>query len=428
MSNLADFDVVVVGGGVAGSITALLLARYNFSVLLVERANEGASKAMSGGRLYAHCLQKIFPDFSERAPFEREIIEERLSILSTDSGTTLSYRHPAFGDKQTSFSVLRAKLDPWLMQEAEIAGVQLLAGAFVEKLHIEDNEVCGVCIGGEVIRSSVVILAEGCNSLLAEQHQLIIRTAPENMSIGIKEIIALPRSEIDARFSLEGAQGVAWLLAGEKLFGKRAEGFLYTNQDCLSLGVVGRLNEAENNLSTQLEYFKSHPMISPLIRGGELMEYAAKPIPEAMAFNPKQKLYGNSYLIVGDAAGFCLFNGVTIRGMDLAVLSAQAAAETLTHARDRNDFTSASLSEYAENLKKTHLFSTMESAKNIGHWLDKSPHFFSQYPEHFQKELCRLFAIDGAPPQKPATQLIRMLKAFGFLRLLTDMKNFFSVK
>ncbi len=50
------------------------------------------------------------------------------------------------------------------------------------------------------------------------------------------------------------------------------------------------------------------------------------------------QLVNDGVMIVGDAAGFCLNLGFTVRGMDLAIASAQAAATTVIAAKERADF------------------------------------------------------------------------------------------
>lgn len=82
-----------------------------------------------------------------------------------------------------------------------------------------------------------------------------------------------------------------------------------------------------------LEDFKQHPTIRPLIAGGVLLEYSAHMVPEGgLAMVPK--LVDDGVMIVGDAAGFCLNTGFTVRGMDLAIASAEAAAQTAIAAKN----------------------------------------------------------------------------------------------
>ena len=50
-------------------------------MLLIERGADAGAKNMTGGRIYTHSLEAVFPDFSEEAPLERKITTERISCL-----------------------------------------------------------------------------------------------------------------------------------------------------------------------------------------------------------------------------------------------------------------------------------------------------------------------------------------------------------
>ena len=51
------FDVIVVGGGLAGSAAAYALAKAGVEVAVIERGESCGSKNMTGGRLYGHSLK-----------------------------------------------------------------------------------------------------------------------------------------------------------------------------------------------------------------------------------------------------------------------------------------------------------------------------------------------------------------------------------
>ena len=85
------FDVIIVGGGITGCVAAYLLAQAEMEVLVVERAEEAGQKAVTGGRMYGHAMEKIFPGFGEEAPVERKIVRERISFLAEETATTLEY-------------------------------------------------------------------------------------------------------------------------------------------------------------------------------------------------------------------------------------------------------------------------------------------------------------------------------------------------
>lgn len=71
-----DFDVIVIGAGIAGCVTAYQLALAGHSVVLIERGETPGSKNLSGGVLYCRSMLEVFPDLLTEAPVERKIHAE----------------------------------------------------------------------------------------------------------------------------------------------------------------------------------------------------------------------------------------------------------------------------------------------------------------------------------------------------------------
>ena len=139
------FDAIVVGAGVAGTVAGYVMAQAGLDVLVIERGNSAGSKNMTGGRLYAHSLERIMPGFAQEAPLERKVTREKISFLTEESAVTLDFhREKADAPTQDSYTVLRNRLDPWLMDKAEQAGVQFIPGVRVDALIREGNKVTGV--------------------------------------------------------------------------------------------------------------------------------------------------------------------------------------------------------------------------------------------------------------------------------------------
>ena len=78
------FDAIVVGAGVAGCVAAYVLAKEGLDVLVIERGNYAGSKNMTGGRLYAHSLERVMPGFAEEAPVERLVTREKISFIAVN--------------------------------------------------------------------------------------------------------------------------------------------------------------------------------------------------------------------------------------------------------------------------------------------------------------------------------------------------------
>ena len=215
------FDAIVVGAGVAGCVAAYVMANAGLNVLVIERGNFAGSKNMTGGRLYAHSLEKIMPGFAQQAPIERKVTHEKISFLTDDSAVTIDYQAEQHSSPmQQSYTVLRSKFDQWLMGQAEATGAQFIAGILVDELVIKEGRVIGIKAGEDIIEASVTILAEGVNALLSQSIGKGLDSSPGNLAIGVKELIELPQQQLEDRF-FDSLRGVgAWEILAKLLAGQ----------------------------------------------------------------------------------------------------------------------------------------------------------------------------------------------------------------
>lgn len=415
------FDAIIVGAGLAGSVAALVLAREGADVLVIERGNSAGAKNVTGGRIYAHSLERIIPGFAETAPVERRITHEKLAFMTEKGAMTMDYLNADEASaSQVSYSVLRSKFDAWLMAQAEEAGAQLITGIRVDNVVQRDGKVVGVEADGDILEAKVVILADGVNSLLAEKLGMAKRVDAANVAVGVKELIELPKSVIEDRFQLQGNEGAACLFAGSPTDGLMGGGFLYTNEDTLSLGLVcglHHLKDARKSVPQMLEDFKQHPAVAPLIAGGKMVEYSAHVVPEA-GMNMQPELIGDGVLIAGDAAGMCMNLGFTIRGMDLAVAAGEAAAKAVLSAKQNNDFSRNGLASYRQHLDNGPM-RDMRMYQRLPAFLD-NPRMFTRYPEMVVGVARDLFTIDGSAPVPMRKKILQHAKKVGFINLMKD--------
>lgn len=415
------FDAIIVGAGLAGSVAALVLAREGADVLVIERGNSAGAKNVTGGRIYAHSLERIIPGFAETAPVERRITHEKLAFMTEKGAMTMDYLNADEASaSQVSYSVLRSKFDAWLMAQAEEAGAQLITGIRVDNVVQRDGKVVGVEADGDILEAKVVILADGVNSLLAEKLGMAKRVDAANVAVGVKELIELPKSVIEDRFQLQGNEGAACLFAGSPTDGLMGGGFLYTNEDTLSLGLVcglHHLKDARKSVPQMLEDFKQHPAVAPLIAGGKMVEYSAHVVPEA-GMNMQPELIGDGVLIAGDAAGMCMNLGFTIRGMDLAVAAGEAAAKAVLSAKQNNDFSRNGLASYRQHLDNGPM-RDMRMYQRLPAFLD-NPRMFTRYPEMVVGVARDLFTVDGSAPVPMRKKILQHAKKVGFINLMKD--------
>ncbi|WP_373822015.1 FAD-dependent oxidoreductase [Veillonella sp.] len=415
------FDVIIVGGGLAGGAAAYRLARSGVKVLLIERGSYAGAKNMTGGRLYTHSLEKLIPTFRTCAPLERKVTKEKISILTKTAGTTVEYLNDSTAPEEESYIVLRAKFDQWLVEMAEKAGAMVINHIQVTELIREGYEIIGVRCGEDEVYADVTILADGVNSLLAEKHKLREPVKAEQSAVSCKEVYTLPKGALEERFGLGASDGAAWLCLGEMTHGQLGGGFIYTNKDSVSVGLVvglGEIGEADVSIEEMMEEFTNHPTIAPLLKDGKLEERSGHVVPEA-GLAGLSTLSGNGYMIVGDAAGFCINLGYTVRGMDFAISTGMMAADTYLEARDVGDFSSAMLKRYDIQVKDSYVGKDLHLYRHFPEFLDNK-RIFKDYPEMVNNIMHEVFAVngDGATPLVP--RLLKQIKHVGLQNIIAD--------
>jgi electron transfer flavoprotein-quinone oxidoreductase len=393
-----DFEVIVIGAGIAGCVTAYQLARQGRSVLLIERGEEPGSKNLSGGVLYCRGIQQVFPDFLAEAPVERRITRNYINFLNADSSVAIDYKDARLADPVNAVTVLRAKLDPWLAARCEEAGAMIMPGVRVDRVLTEGTRVVGVQAGDDELRSKVVVAADGVNSFIAKEAGLREKEPLNHLAVGVKSVISLPRETIEARFNLTGDEGAAFAVVGDCTEGVGGGGFLYTNLDSLSVGIVVRLDDltAKKKVVTDVfDHFLEHQFIAPYLEGGELLEYGCHLVAEG-GLHMIGEIVTDGMVVVGDAAGLTLNTGLTVRGMDLAAGSAVAAAGAIGTALDAKDVSKAGLAGYREKLFASWVGRDMKTYAKAPGFLEVE-RMYKQYGELLANVLYGAFNLDTQP-------------------------------
>lgn len=416
------FDVIVVGAGLAGCVAGYMLANQGLEVLVIERGDTPGSKNMTGGRLYAHSLEKIIPGFAKEAPVERKVVKEMITMMTPESSVSFDFQSTLLvGEQKESFTVVRAEFDRWLAEKAEEAGAIIASGVRVDDLLYKDGKIAGVIAGEDEMEADVVILADGVNSLLAQKANLKQELKPSQVAVGLKEIIELPASVIEDRFNLREGEGAARLFVGDCTKGRVGGGFLYTNKNSISLGLVFTLADligSDQKIPEMLDSFKQHPSIQPLIKGGNVVEYSGHLVPEA-GLSMIPKLYADNVLVVGDAAGLVINVGYTVRGMDLAIASGEAAALAVLEAKEKGDFSANSLAKYKKLLDDSFVMKDLQAAHKFPEFMENH-RLFNEYPKLTEDIMSDLFTIDGNPAKPMMSRMIRHVKKIGVGNLIKD--------
>lgn len=415
MTEKIQFDLIVVGAGMAGSTAAAIAAREGLNVAVIERGQKPGAKNYFGGALYTHALQEIYPDFFDRKPpLERPVTETGFWFLSEDGlvKATVQGGH-VDNDPIDAYVALRAEFDLWWAEQAAAEGAFFIPKTLVTDFLYEGNQVVGVKTDrpeGDVY-APVVIVCEGVNNLLTQKLGLIDHDLKiSKTALAVKQLISLPTKDINARLGLpDSKHGMAISVVGDVSLGMPGLGFLYTTKSALSLGVgvtLDALQETQIKPYELLQRYLEHPAIAPIIKDGQLMEYGAHLIPEG-GWTTMPKLYTDGAMVAGDAAS--MVNAIHWEGTNMAITAGKQAALTAIEAHQKNDFSAQTLSGYQDRLKETFVLKDLKQYRKMSAFLKNHSEFMDVYPAFLNDALGMFFTGFGKPKGKLYKDIFRSL-------------------
>jgi len=413
VGNDNEFDVIVVGAGPAGTTASLILAQAGLNVVQLERGATAGNKNVFGGIMFTSVLNRLIPNFWEQAPVERHIKGAKIYLISPDNAVSIGveseeHNKPPYNN---SFTVSRARFDQWYATKAEEAGALLLTNTVVDDLLWYRGKVIGVRARGEDgdLYANAVIVADGVNSILAEKAGLRKPYAPKQVSLGIKEIIELPRSVIEERFNLSGDEGTELkYIAGDATQGIWGGGNIYTNLESLSLVTwvaLDPLMKSNIKVTDMFERFKAHPFVRNYIKGGNVVEYQAHLAPDG-GYDYTPKYFTNGLMIAGDAARF-LNASIHYEGTNFAMASGEAAALAFLEAKKNNDFSEKSLSYYQKLLNNSFVMKDLKRYRKMNVFAEKNPEFFGPFFDVVTQAAVDYFTVKEVPKRTQDWQMIK---------------------
>jgi electron transfer flavoprotein-quinone oxidoreductase len=435
MPSTDAFDVIVVGAGPAGLSAAYVASRAGLSTVVLERGNFPGSKNLFGGILFTPELQKLIPAFLEEAPLERHIARKKFSFLTPDAELTLDlwsgkYNVAPFNH---SFTVMRSKFDRWFSTKVEAAGAQIIPGVVIDDFVWKDSQVIGVKARGEnegqydELHAGLVICAEGANSLLAEKSGLRSgksRMSPGNRTVAVKEVVQLTREKVEDRFNVRGNEGTAVVYLGDPVKGALGTGFLYTYKDSIAIGLGCEMQDLiDRKLAPYdlLDHFKAHPVVAPLIEGGQIIEYSTHMIPED-TYDVLPSVAASGLMLAGDCAGF-INNSLFQEGTNMAMASGIFAGETAVEAKQKSDYSGQNLSKiYLSKLENSFVLKDMYQYRDFMGLLRERRDLIGKYPELAIEFLVNYFTVDGRSKKEMKKETLKNIrKKINIFKVLSDM-------
>ncbi len=380
-------DVLFVGGGPANLAGALrltqLVAHHNQRVsrgggagrtlepriALIEKGCDVGAHAVSGAMFDPVALEELLPDYLDRGfPFSRRVSRHDFRYLVTEGGIRIPDLLLPWARRQgRCYLGSLQKLNLWLAEQVEAAGVYVFNETCGVDILYDGARVCGVRTGdkgveagggkkanyepGTAIRARVTVFGEGAYGTLSEDliHRFKLRAGrpPQSYALGVKELIRVERT---------GAPGAAIRTVGYPL-GPRVfgGGFCYgLGEHHFAVGMVCGLDwdDPQMDVQAQLQRLKKHPSIQRFIKGGKVVAYGAKTLPEGGYF-AVPRLVVDGAVLVGDSAG--LVNVPAGKGIHYAMKSGMLAAETICEALVDGDTSAARLSAYEARLADSYV-------------------------------------------------------------------------
>jgi len=311
-------DVIVIGGGPAGSYTAARLAEYGLKVAVLEQKQKFGGDVCCAGIISTKCL-------------ERFAIDENLIIKQLNGARVYSPEDneiELWRKKPQACLIDRAAFDLSLVKRAMASGTEYILGACVNRIDV-GRDVLEVSYeseeGNKTIKAKAAVVACGFNQKLLDSLKLGVI---EDLVTGVQTEVEIEEDKgVEVYTGHEIAPGFfGWLVPYSK---KKAR-----------LGLLVRKNP-KKHLERLLERLK---------RQGKVTGESGKPGYRRIPLKTLPRTYGRRLLVVGDAAG--QVKPTTGGGIYFGLIAAEMAAARLNRAISEDDLSARALAGYQTEWKK----------------------------------------------------------------------------
>jgi flavin-dependent dehydrogenase len=326
-------DVIIVGGGPAGSTAANLLAQAGHDVLLLEK--ETFPRFHIGESLLPIDLP-IFARLGVKLPADRYIKKDGAEFIDEKTGQTVTFAFDRAlnGTPRHAYQVERSKFDHDLLRQAAAKGAEVREGVKVAGVTF-DADAARVETSAGPERARYFIDATGQDAMLARSRRTVEPlkgfgcVAVFRHYDGLKQEIADELAETGNIKILLVPDGWVWLIP---LSGRR-----------LSVGVVSRF--AVSGPETLEATEAASPIIQRLVAGAIFSEAR---IIRNFSFR-NGAAYGARHACIGDAS--CFLDPVFSSGVSLAMLGGESVADRLSAAlREGREADPKLMAEHAERM------------------------------------------------------------------------------
>lgn len=338
---MAEYDVVVVGAGPAGSMTAKWAAKGGARVLLIEKRQEIGSPVRCGEGISRSWLDSVGITLDAKS-VAREVKGAKI-VAPNGSSFYLSEK---MAGNEVGIVLERVFFDKLLARDAVKAGADLMLKTSAVKLLKTGDKVTGVKIKswGETkdIKCGCVVGADGYESQVGRWAGINTSLAPRDIQTCFQYRLTNINHEADYCEFVLGSKapgGYIWIFP--------------KSEDTANVGIGMQLTKLKDPGEVK-KYLDKFVQNDPRLRKGKPLELVSGAVSSCA---PLDKAIGSGILLVGDAAR--QIDPITGGGISNSCKAAKVAGEVLARATREKDFSERSLQRYEKgwrDLIENHLY------------------------------------------------------------------------
>jgi len=330
------YDVIIVGGGPAGSTAAKILSEKGVKTLLIDKDRFPRDKPCGGG-LPCRVIQR-FPYI------KNEGLIESYSYGGYAYYQVSKYELEHIGADPLIGMVLRKKFDHGLIKLAIESGCEMKQDSRVINVKITDEKAKVFLENGESVDSEIIIGADGVNSVIAKKTGL--RSRNFQRGICVLQEFKIGKKVVEEYFT---EKRLCYIHSRFK--DVSGYGWVFPKKEHINIG-IGEMIRSSGNSGKKVNLLEVYEEYIKMLRHQKIIPRDLKVgrcIGGALPIYPLEKTYSDRVILVGDAAG--IISCTTGEGIYYAMSSGEHAANTILELLSEMRTDETSLSKYEESWK-----------------------------------------------------------------------------